>query len=123
MDVKIAADWKDILAPEFEKPYFASLTGFVRLFFLRNRSPTVAGRHPRRPGVRQPLCHSDRGAASRSGVSTVPRSKGGRRDTTPTGTGLHRPSNRIRTAGLRRKSLRRGFGRSRKAPENCPNEE
>lgn len=29
MDVKIAADWKEILAPEFEKPYFAALTEFV----------------------------------------------------------------------------------------------
>ncbi len=30
MDVKIAADWKEILAPEFEKPYFEELTRFVR---------------------------------------------------------------------------------------------
>ena len=30
MDVKIASDWKEILAPEFEKPYFAQLTEFVR---------------------------------------------------------------------------------------------
>ena len=26
MDVKIAPDWKELLAPEFEKPYFAQLT-------------------------------------------------------------------------------------------------
>lgn len=37
MDVKIAADWKDILAPEFEKPYFASLTGFVRQEYATRR--------------------------------------------------------------------------------------
>ena len=30
MEVKIAQDWKDILAPEFEKPYFEELTHFVR---------------------------------------------------------------------------------------------
>lgn len=30
MDVKIAADWKEILAPEFGKPYFAELIGFVK---------------------------------------------------------------------------------------------
>ena len=30
MDVKIAPDWKELLAPEFEKPYFADLTQFVR---------------------------------------------------------------------------------------------
>ena len=30
MDVKIAADWKELLAPEFEKPYFRELTDFVR---------------------------------------------------------------------------------------------
>ena len=30
MDVKIAPDWKEILAPEFDKPYFGELTRFVR---------------------------------------------------------------------------------------------
>ncbi len=30
MDVKIAPDWKEVLAPEFEKPYFAELVRFVR---------------------------------------------------------------------------------------------
>lgn len=30
MDVKIAADWKDILEPEFEKPYFNELISFVK---------------------------------------------------------------------------------------------
>ncbi len=30
MDVKIAAPWKELLMDEFEKPYFASLTDFVR---------------------------------------------------------------------------------------------
>ena len=30
MDVKIAPDWKELLSPVFEKPYFAALTQFVR---------------------------------------------------------------------------------------------
>lgn len=30
MDVKIEQGWKEALAPEFEKPYFSILTGFVR---------------------------------------------------------------------------------------------
>ena len=30
MDVKIAADWKALLQPEFDKPYFDQLTHFVR---------------------------------------------------------------------------------------------
>ena len=30
MEVKIAQDWKEILAPEFEKPYFEELTRFVK---------------------------------------------------------------------------------------------
>ena len=30
MEVKIAEDWKRILQPEFDKPYFEELTGFVR---------------------------------------------------------------------------------------------
>ena len=30
MDVKIASDWKAMLAPEFEQPYFTQLTDFVR---------------------------------------------------------------------------------------------
>lgn len=30
MDVKIEQSWKERLAPEFEKPYFAALTAFVR---------------------------------------------------------------------------------------------
>ena len=30
MDVKIAADWKALLQPEFDKPYFEQLTRFVR---------------------------------------------------------------------------------------------
>ena len=29
MDVKIESSWKDALAPEFEKPYFASLVRFL----------------------------------------------------------------------------------------------
>ncbi len=30
MEVKIAEDWKRILQPEFDKPYFGELVGFVR---------------------------------------------------------------------------------------------
>lgn len=37
MDVKIASDWKEILAPEFEKPYFAQLTEFVRQEYASRR--------------------------------------------------------------------------------------
>ena len=38
MDVKIAPDWKELLAPEFEKPYFAALTQLVD--FVRNEYAT-----------------------------------------------------------------------------------
>ena len=37
MDVRIAEDWKEILAPEFEKPYFEQLTGFVRAEYASRR--------------------------------------------------------------------------------------
>jgi len=37
MDVKIAADWKELLAPEFEKPYFRELTDFVRQEYALRR--------------------------------------------------------------------------------------
>ncbi len=37
MEVKIAQDWKDILAPEFEKPYFEELTRFVREEYASHR--------------------------------------------------------------------------------------
>lgn len=37
MEVKIAADWKEILAPEFEKPYFEELTRFVRDEYAAHR--------------------------------------------------------------------------------------
>ena len=37
MDVKIAPDWKEVLAPEFEKPYFATLTDFVRQEYASRR--------------------------------------------------------------------------------------
>ncbi len=37
MDVRIAADWKEILAPEFEKPYFEELTRFVRGEYAAHR--------------------------------------------------------------------------------------
>ena len=37
MDVKIAPDWEELLAPEFEKPYFAQLTEFVRQEYASRR--------------------------------------------------------------------------------------
>ena len=37
MDVKIAPDWKELLAPEFEKPYFIALTDFVRQEYATRR--------------------------------------------------------------------------------------
>lgn len=37
MEVKIAQDWKDILAPEFEKPYFEDLTQFVKEEYATHR--------------------------------------------------------------------------------------
>lgn len=37
MNVKIAEDWKEILAPEFDKPYFEQLTNFVRVEYASRR--------------------------------------------------------------------------------------
>ena len=37
MEVKIAQDWGEILAPEFEKPYFEQLTQFVRDEYAAHR--------------------------------------------------------------------------------------
>ena len=37
MEVKIASDWKELLAPEFEKPYFESLVEFVREEYATHR--------------------------------------------------------------------------------------
>ncbi|MEG2365552.1 MAG: uracil-DNA glycosylase [Alistipes sp.] len=37
MDVKIAPDWKALLAAEFEKPYFAELTQFVHNEYAANQ--------------------------------------------------------------------------------------
>ena len=37
MEVKIAQDWKNILAPEFEKPYFEELTQFVKEEYAAHR--------------------------------------------------------------------------------------
>ncbi|MDE5963261.1 MAG: uracil-DNA glycosylase, partial [Alistipes sp.] len=37
MDVKIAADWKELLAPEFEKPYFETLVRFVHEEYATRR--------------------------------------------------------------------------------------
>ena len=46
MDVKIAPDWKELLAPEFEKPYFADLTQFVRQEYATVRTPTTVPDRP-----------------------------------------------------------------------------
>ena len=37
MNVNIAEDWKKLLAPEFEKPYFAELVDFVRREYASTR--------------------------------------------------------------------------------------
>ncbi len=37
MEVRIAEDWKDILKPEFEKPYFKELADFVREEYASRR--------------------------------------------------------------------------------------
>lgn len=37
MDVKIASDWKELLAAEFEKTYFAELSSFVRTEYTSHR--------------------------------------------------------------------------------------
>ncbi len=37
MEVKIAQDWKEILSPEFEKPYFEELTQFVKDEYATHR--------------------------------------------------------------------------------------
>lgn len=37
MDVKIAADWKALLQPEFDKPYFEQLTRFVHAEYASQR--------------------------------------------------------------------------------------
>lgn len=37
MEVRIAQDWQELLQPEFDKPYFAELTSFVREEYARHR--------------------------------------------------------------------------------------
>lgn len=37
MNVRIAQDWGELLAPEFEKPYFAELVSFVRAEYAQQR--------------------------------------------------------------------------------------
>lgn len=37
MDVRISEDWKEVLQPEFEKPYFSQLTDFVRSEYARGK--------------------------------------------------------------------------------------
>ena len=44
MDVKLPPAWKELLAPEFEKPYFRTLTDFVRAEYVaaaKGESPPV----------------------------------------------------------------------------------
>jgi uracil-DNA glycosylase len=36
MEVKVAEDWKDILQPEFDKPYFAELVSFIKSEYSKN---------------------------------------------------------------------------------------
>lgn len=43
MNVKIAQDWKEILQPEFDKPYFRELTDFVRQEYASRRVFPRAG--------------------------------------------------------------------------------
>ena len=43
MDVKIAQDWKEILQPEFDKPYFRELTDFIRQEYASRRIFPRAG--------------------------------------------------------------------------------
>lgn len=43
MDVKISAPWKELLAGEFEKPYFEELTGFVRDEYAARRIYPAGG--------------------------------------------------------------------------------
>lgn len=43
MEVKIAQDWKEILQPEFDKPYFKELTDFVRQEYTTRRIFPRAG--------------------------------------------------------------------------------
>ena len=56
MDVKIAPDWKELLAPEFEKPYFADLTQFVRQEYATRRIYPRGSNHG--PGQANGLCFS-----------------------------------------------------------------
>ena len=43
MDVKIAQDWKEILQPEFDKPYVRELTDFIRQEYASRRIFPRAG--------------------------------------------------------------------------------
>ena len=79
MDVRIDASWKEVLQPEFDKPYFAQLTTFVRqqyatttvypparqIFSAFDRCPfdrvkvVIIGQDPyHEPGQAQGLCFS-----------------------------------------------------------------
>ena len=37
MEVRIAADWKELLQPEFDKPYFEELIRFVKAEYATQR--------------------------------------------------------------------------------------
>ena len=43
MDVRIEPSWKNVLQPEFDKPYFKELTDFVRTEYKTKRIFPPAG--------------------------------------------------------------------------------
>ena len=112
MDVKIAPDWKELLAPEFEKPYFAQLTEFVRQEYASRRifprgsnifrafdkcpfEPPESGRH--RPG---PLPRSRTGQRAlllgrRTAFPSRPRSKTSSRRSPTTPARPYRPTGNL----------------------------
>ncbi len=46
MDVKLPIAWKELLAPEFDKPYFRALTGFVRSEYVAAANHTGPAVYP-----------------------------------------------------------------------------
>ena len=46
MDVKLPAAWKELLAPEFEKPYFREVTDFVRAEYIAAANGSGAPVYP-----------------------------------------------------------------------------
>lgn len=43
MDVRIAPEWRELLQPEFDKPYFEQLTRFVRQEYMRTKVYPAGG--------------------------------------------------------------------------------